>query len=152
MSQTEQLVDYVQTVAEQKATLRELLYNIVVAKYPKLATEITDKFIEFDVPHVMQLIEDPDSIDEAIEQYDEFYVEVYNKDGFYAQSIAAQKDQIEDLLYNVVVDKYPTHVNQIMDVLMEFTVPHIIQLIECPDLIDEAVEQFDEFQGIVVSN
>lgn len=145
MSQSKQRVDYALTVAEEKATLRELLYNIVVAKYPKLATEITDKFIEFDVLHVMQLIVDPDSIDEAVDQYDEFYVEVYNKDGFYDQSIADQKDQIEDLLYNVVVDKYPTHVNQIMDVLMEFTVPHIIQLIECPNSIDE-------FQDIVVGN
>jgi hypothetical protein len=34
-----------------------------------------------------------------------------------------------------------------MDVLMEFTVLHIIRLIEFPDLIDEAVEQF-EFQGL----
>jgi hypothetical protein len=147
MSQTEQLVDYTQTVAEQKAALRELLYNIVVAKYPKLATDITDSFIDLSVPHVMRLIEFPDLIDEAVDQYDDFYTEAYNKEGFYTQSIDEQKDQIRELLYLLVIDKYPTHVNQIMDVFMEFTVPHIIRLIEFPDLIDEAVEQF-EFQGL----
>ena len=147
MSQTEQIVDYTQTVAEQKATLRKLLYNIVVVKYPKLATEITDRFIEFSVPHVMRLIEFPDLIDEAVDQYDDLSTEAYNKEGFYTQSIDEQKDQIRELLYFLVIDKYPTHVNQIMDVLMEFTVLHIIRLIEFPGVIDEAVEQF-EFQGL----